>query len=109
MTKLRISGVAVDSCLQPRDSAADVSPLGSQWADRFNAALKIMYYFLPTIVHFMFVFHMKTVRKILLLKKKKKKVNYMCGISLPLCVLFAFEEQNYYSNVSVEHFSKPFQ
>lgn len=41
MTKFRISGVAVDSCLQPRDSAADVSPLGSQWADGFNAALKL--------------------------------------------------------------------
>lgn len=40
MAKFRISGFVVDTCLQPRDSAADVSPLGSYWADHFNAALK---------------------------------------------------------------------
>lgn len=36
----RISGVANGVCLQPRVSAAGVSPVGSEWADIFKTALK---------------------------------------------------------------------
>lgn len=66
MTKFRISGVAVDSCLQPRDSAADVSPLGSQWADGFNAALKLCITYFQVIL---FVLHTRLLHNTMFLKR----------------------------------------
>lgn len=68
MTKFRISGVAVDSCLQPRDSAADVSPLGSQWADGFNAALKLCITYFQVIL---FVLHTRLLEKYYVFEKIK--------------------------------------
>lgn len=61
--KTRIVGVANGVCLQPRVSAASVSPMGSEWAGLFNTALK--FFITSNLRCGLTLFYTQTVRKML--------------------------------------------